>query len=97
MTVAKLRSLAFSRFAIAVAAAALMLIAPVSTRAQEDQAVRSVKLIQNRPASEPFIAIGFNNRFDPVAEPQILRRDSYRLTRIRKGEALKDRFLGVER
>ncbi len=85
------------RLVASLAAAALMLFAPAVARAQDELKFRSAKLITDRPAGEPYIALGFSSQFDPAAEPQVLQSGSYRVTRIKKGAAVKDRFLGIER
>jgi hypothetical protein len=87
---------AFRRLCVALASGALMLLAPAVARAQ-DPTFKSAKLETSRPPTQPYIALGFRARFDPVAEPQILQTGSYRVTRIKKGEATKDRFLGIDR
>jgi len=85
------------RLIITLAAGTLMLFAPATARAQDDLRFRSAKLITDRPPGVPYIALGFSSRFDPVADPRVLQSSSYRVTRIKKGEAVRDRFLSIER
>lgn len=85
------------RLAVVLAAVTLLLFAAIEARPQGGLAIKNADLVTDRPPTEAFIALNFSSRFDPEADPQILRSSSYRVTRIKKGEAVKDRFLGIER
>ena len=92
----KLRLPLLRHIVIALAAGLSMLLASPGTLAQ-DSKFKSAKLERNNPPGQPYIALGFDGQFNPVDEPFILHASSYRVTRIKKGEAEKDRFLSVER
>ena len=96
MTTTKFRLSFLSPMVIALVAGVLVLSASADVFAQ-DPAFKSAKLVQDNPPGQPYIAIGFNDRFDPKADPQVLHAGSYRVTRIKKGDATRDRFLSVDR
>jgi len=97
MTALRFRLPLLRPIVIALVGGALMLLASPGALAQDDPKFKSAKLVQDKPPGQPYIAMGFDTRFDPIAEPHILQASSYRVTRIKKGEAAKDRFLSVER
>lgn len=86
MTEFKLSTHAFRRLALALTVGGLLLVAPTATRAQ---AINSADLVNN-PADQPFVAVGFDRRFDPSAEPDILTAGNYRVNLVRKGQATRD-------